>query len=99
MGRGTPVRESDALSELINNMPIQLFDGYREDAEFHRLVRHLAKEKVSYPQALEEMVKYYLGVRKIERDKAIEDVQNSIARPMVVDKSDVSETLLKMMKL
>ncbi|PTU00335.1 hypothetical protein DBR45_23245 [Pseudomonas sp. HMWF031] len=84
MGKGIPAREPDALRDLISQMPQQLFDGYMNDAEFHGLVRHLAEGKLSYPQALEEMVKYYLGIRKIERDKAIDKAMKEPHLPMCI---------------
>lgn len=99
MGKGIPAREPDALRDLISQMPQQLFEAYRDDYEFHGLVRHLAEEKVSYPQALEEMVKYYLGVRKIAREKAIKDAQMSVASPMVVDKVAINRVTLDALKL
>lgn len=99
MGKGIPAREPDALRDLISQMPQQLFEAYRDDYEFHELVRHLAEDKLSYAQALEEMVKYYLGVRKIARDKAIKDAQMSVASPMVVDKAAINRVTLDALKL
>ncbi len=89
MGKGIPAREPDALRDLISQMPQQLFDGYMNDAEFHGLVRHLAEDKLSYAQALEEMVKYYLGVRKIARDKAIDKAMKEPA-PYLLSKLKIN---------
>ena len=82
--QGRTIRQNSALDELVSKLPEYLFEAYRNDALFYRLVRHSVESCDNYTQFLEKAVEYYVKLKQAETEKAIDKAMNAPAPPMYI---------------